>query len=68
MAAPDELPHEPRFRFDGTDLEDLLAEWRAFGRASLESAEEYIRKNPAEALAIAFLAGTTMGALLGRRR
>jgi ElaB/YqjD/DUF883 family membrane-anchored ribosome-binding protein len=65
---PNELPHEPRFRFEGTELEDLLSEWRSFGRACLGSAEEYVRKNPAEALAIAFLAGTTLGSLLGRRQ
>jgi ElaB/YqjD/DUF883 family membrane-anchored ribosome-binding protein len=68
MAAPNELPHEPRFRFDSADLEELLSEWRALGRECLQSAEDYVQRNPAEALAIAFLAGTTLGALLGRRR
>jgi hypothetical protein len=68
MAAPDNLPYEPRFRFEGTELEELLSEWRTLGRGYLEAAEDYIRKNPAQAAAIAFLAGTTLGALLGRRR
>lgn len=68
MAVPNELPHEPRFRFDSTEFEELLSEWRTVGRTCLTSAQEYARSHPTEALAIAFLAGTTLGALLGRRR
>jgi len=68
MAGANELPHEPRFRFDSSELEEMVSEWRQLGRECLASAEEYVRKNPTEALAIAFLAGTTLGALLGGRR
>jgi ElaB/YqjD/DUF883 family membrane-anchored ribosome-binding protein len=68
MVVPNERPHEPRFRFDEVELGELFSEWRGFAREWLGRAEDYVRKNPAEALAIAFLAGTTLGALLGRRR
>jgi ElaB/YqjD/DUF883 family membrane-anchored ribosome-binding protein len=67
MTETNDVPHEPRFRFDDTDLETLISEWRALGREGLASAKEFIREHPEESVAVAFLAGTFLGAFLGRR-
>jgi hypothetical protein len=67
MAGANERPHEPRFRFESSDFDELLSEWRSLGRDCLESVEEFTRERPAESLAIALLAGAILGAYLGRR-
>lgn len=67
MTRSNGLPHEPRFRLDGTELDALLSEWRALGRDCLESAGKYARERPVESLVIAFLVGTVLGTLVGRR-
>jgi len=67
MAESEKLPHEPQCR-STKSLEELISAWQVLGRECLASVDEYVRRNPAESLAIAFLAGTSVAALIGKRR
>lgn len=68
MGGTNELPHEPRFRFDSEGADELLEEWAELGRECVGSFREFARERPLETFAIAVLAGTVLGAWLGRRR
>lgn len=68
MAGTNEFPHEPRFRFDSVQADNLLEAWGEVGRECVRSLRMFARKNPMETVAIAVLAGTILGAWLGRRR
>ncbi len=63
-----ELPHEPRFHFDSAEADEILSEWGDLARECIGSLRQFSRERPLETLAIAVLAGTVLGAWLGRRR
>ena len=67
MTGPNGIPDQPRFRDEGMDVKALLSEWAGLCRECLDEAKEFAREHPGESLAVAFLAGTLLGALLGRR-
>lgn len=67
MTRANGIPHQPRFRTEDLDAKALFSEWSGLFRECLDEAKEFSRKHPAESLAVAFLAGTVLGAILGRR-
>ena len=67
MTGPNGIPHQPRYRDEGIDAKVLLSEWSGLCRECLDEAKQFAREHPGESLAVAFLAGTLLGALLGRR-
>jgi len=67
MAGADRIPHQPRFTSEDLDAKTLFSEWSGLFRECLDEAKDFSRKHPGESLAVAFLAGTILGAILGRR-
>jgi len=67
MTGPNGIPHQPRFRDESIDATKLLSEWSGLYRECLDEAKKFAREHPGESLAVAFLAGALLGAVLGRR-